>query len=180
MNKVLIVVDMLNDFIRKDGSLYCGQTAEDIIPHIKEKLTKYRKNDDLIIYLQDYHDKNDIEFDRFPPHAIAGTTGCEVISELAPKKNDVVIKKKRYSGFYGTDLDIILMKNYILMKYNTTVVEVVGVCTSICVMDTVGGLANRDIKTIVPASCVADFDQEMHKMALMRMKTLYGSVIMPI
>ena len=46
-------------------------------------------------------------------------------------------------------------------------------------MDTVGGLANRDIKTIVPVSCVTDFDQEMHKMALLRMKNLYGCTIVP-
>lgn len=173
MNKALIIVDMLDDFIREDGSLYCGQTAKDIVPHIKERLIKYRKNDDLVIYLQDYHDKDDIEFDRFPSHAIAGTTGCEIISELKPEKKEIVIKKKRYSGFYKTDLDVVLLFNDI------TVVEVTGVCTSICIMDTVGGLANRDIKSMVSILCVADFDQEMHKMALLRMRNLYGCAIVP-
>ena len=173
MNKALIIVDMLNDFVRKDGALYCGQTSEDIIPYIKEKIIENRKNNVLIIYLQDCHDPDDLEFDRHPPHAIADTYGSKIISELAPEKDDIVIKKKRYSGFYETNLDVELIINKI------SVVEIVGVCTSICVMDTVGGLANRDIKTIVPVSCAADFDQEMHKMALMRMKTLYGSTIIP-
>lgn len=174
MNKALIIVDMLNDFINENGALYCGQTSRDIIPHIQTKLAENRKEHSLIIYLQDCHDPDDLEFDRFPPHAVIGTHGGEIISELAPEKNDIIIKKKRYSGFYKTNLDKVLEKNKI------SVAEIVGVCTSICVMDTVGGLANRDIKTIVPASCVADFDQEMHKMALMRMKTLYGSAIVPI
>jgi nicotinamidase-related amidase len=173
MKKALIIVDMLNDFIRKDGALYCGQTAENIIPHIQAKLIENRKNDNLIIYLQDCHSPDDVEFNRFPPHAVINTFGSEVIPELTSKENDIVIKKRRYSGFYGTNLDVILWTNKV------TVVEIVGVCTSICVMDTVGGLANRDIKTIVPASCVADFDQEMHKMALKRMNILYGCTIIP-
>jgi nicotinamidase-related amidase len=174
MNKALIIVDMLNDFVREDGALYCGQTSKDIISHIQAKLVNNRKDNNLIIYLQDCHDLHDLEFDRFPPHAIVDTPGNEVISELAPEKGDTIIKKKRYSGFYKTNLDTILKKNKI------SVVEIVGVCTSICIMDTVGGLANRDIKTIIPFPCVADFDQDMHKMALKRMRTLYGSAIMPI
>ena len=174
MNKALIITDMLNDFIREDGALYCGQTAEDIIPHIQSKLADNRKDNNLIIYLQDCHDLHDLEFDRFPPHAIVDTYGGEIISELAPEKGDIIIKKKRYSGFYGTNLDEVLEEN------KMSVTEVVGVCTSICVMDTVGGLANRDIKVIIPFPCVADFDQKMHKMALKRMRTLYGCTIMPI
>lgn len=47
-------------------------------------------------------------------------------------KKDLVIKKTRYSGFYETELDAVLKGNLI------DKVEVVGVCTSICVMDTVG------------------------------------------
>ena len=56
-------------------------------------------------------------------------------------------------------------------------VEVVGVSTSICVMDTVGGLANRDYKITVPVKGVADFDPEFHEFALKRMKQLYGASI---
>jgi nicotinamidase-related amidase len=42
-------------------------------------------------------------------------------------------------------------------------------------MDTVGGLANRDYKTVVPEAGVADFDPDMHRMALRRMKAVYGT-----
>ena len=171
MSKALIIVDMLNDFVKEGGALYCGQTVRDIIPCIKRRLVENHEKGNLIIYLQDWHSPDDIEFNRFPPHAIVNTFGSEVISELTPKENDIVIKKKRYSGFYGTDLDVILWTNKI------TIVEIVGVCTSICIMDTVGGLTNRDIETTVPVSCVADFDPEMHKMALTRMKSLYGCTI---
>ena len=46
-------------------------------------------------------------------------------------------------------------------------------------MDTAGGLANRDIKVVISPSCVADFDQEMHRMSLNRMEAIYGCTVLP-
>jgi nicotinamidase/pyrazinamidase len=170
--KALIIIDMLNDFIDKNGALYCGDTARSIIPFIQERLEAFRNNKDLVIYLTDSHDKDDKEFEKFPSHCIAGTRGSEIIPELAPMPGEKVIPKKRYSGFYGTDLENILESE------GVDEVEVVGVCTSICVMDTVGGLANRDYKITVPVNGVADFDQEFHEFALKRMKQVYGAIIL--
>ena len=167
--KALIIVDMLNDFVNEKGALYCGETARSIIPFIEGRLKTYRNRKDLVIYLQDSHDEDDKEFEKFPKHSVAGTWGSEVIPELSPKPGETVIPKKRYSGFYGTDLENVL-------KFaNADDVEVVGVCTSICVMDTVGGLANRDYKITVPIKGVADFDPEFHEFAVKRMKQLYGA-----
>ena len=170
-NKALIVVDMLNDFIDEKGALFCGRSARGIVPSIRQKIENYRSRKLTVIFLQDAHDENDAEFEKFPRHCITGTWGSEVIPELAPGPADIVVTKKRYSGFYGTDLDKILAD----CKVNE--VEVVGVCTSICVMDTVGGLANRDYSISVAADGVADFDQEFHEFALKRMGQLYGARI---
>jgi nicotinamidase-related amidase len=63
------------------------------------------------------------------------------------------------------------------LKPDNSVIEVAGVCTSICDMDTVGDLANRDYATVIHRNCVADFDQDMHNMALKRMASLYGTEI---
>jgi len=82
-----------------------------------------------------------------------------------------VVPKKRYSGFFGTDLE------NILAGAGIAAVEVVGVCTSICVMDTVGGLANRDYAMSVPVKGVADFDSEAHRFSLKRMEKLYGAEV---
>ena len=167
--KALIISDMLNDFVDEKGALYCGDTARSIIPFIQERLTSYRNRKDFVIYLQDSHDEDDKEFEKFPKHSVAGTWGCEVIPELSPQAGDKVIPKKRYSGFYGTDLE------NVLKSAGIDDVEVVGVCTSICVMDTVGGLANRDYKITVPVKGVADFDPEMHQFSLKRMEKIYGA-----
>jgi len=167
----LIIVDMLNDFIDEKGALYCGQSAVDIIPFIRERLDTHRREGSLVIYLQDAHKEDDLEFKKFPKHCVAGTRGSRVIDALAPQDDDRILTKTRYSGFYGTDLESILA------AFNPTDVEVVGVCTSICVMDTVGGLANRDYHIIVPAAGVADFDPEAHRFALQRMERLYGAIV---
>ena len=167
--KALIISDMLNDFVDEKGALYCGNTARSIIPFIQERLTSYRNRKDFVIYLQDSHDEDDKEFEKFPKHSVAGTWGCEVIPELSPLAGEKVIPKKRYSGFYGTDLE------NVLKSADVDEVEVVGVCTSICVMDTVGGLANRDYNITVPVKGVADFDPEMHQFSLKRMEKIYGA-----
>ncbi len=167
--KALIVIDMLNDFIHEKGALFCGNNARDKIPFIKQRIQTYRDNGDLVIYMTDSHDVDDKEFDKFQKHAVTGTWGNEIIPELAPAPEDKVIPKKRYSSFYGTDLENVLKTS------NVEMAEVVGVCTSICVMDTVGDLVNRDYPVTVPVKGVADFDQEAHEFALKRMKQIYGA-----
>lgn len=166
--KGLIIVDMLNDFIDKNGALYCGKRARAIIPFIRKRLYAYRKNKNLVIYIRDSHDKDDKEFEKFPAHCITGSWGGEIIPELTPESGEKIISKKRYSGFYGTDLE------KVLKTAGVDKLEVVGVCTSICVMDTAGGLANRDYTVTIPVEGVADFDPEFHEFSLKRMEKIYG------
>lgn len=170
--RAVIIVDMLNDFVDEKGALYCGKDARAIVPLIKKRLWHFRESGDLVVYLKDSHDENDKEFDRFPKHCVTGTWGNEIIPELSPNPGEVVLPKKRFSGFYGTALD------NILSSAGVEEVDVVGVCTSICVMDTVGGLANRDYRITVPAKEVADFDTEFHHFALKRMAQTYGAQVL--
>jgi len=180
--KALIVVDMLNDFVDEKGAL-SFEAARTIVPFIKSRVNEYRKNSDYIMFLRDWHKENDLEFRRFPAHAIKWTWGAEIIPELNSelhsikgKGKEAIINKQRYSGFFGTKLHESLQ---ILKKVHDGIesVEVVGVCTSICVMDTVGGLANRDYNIIVPKAGVADFDPDNHAFALKRMENLYGAKV---
>lgn len=169
--QALIIIDMVNDFIHPDGALYCGKRAEKIVPVISEQLERCRKAGDAVIYLQDSHAANDKEFEKFPSHCVTGTWGNRIIDALEPANDERVLAKTRYSGFYGTDLDRVLTQ----LKPNRVIV--VGVCTSICVMDTVGGLVNRDYSVSVPANAVADFDSEAHIFSLKRMEKIYGAQI---
>lgn len=167
--KALLIVDMLNDFVDKKGALYCGKEADDIIPLIQKRLSDARDQNDLVIFIQDSHDENDREFTRYAKHAVKGTWGNEIIESLTPEPGEKVVPKPTLSSFYQTDLEQFLKDKRI------DEVQVVGVCTSICVMDAVGDLTNRGYKVKVPVSEVADFDQQAHAFALQRMKAVYGA-----
>ncbi len=171
-NTAFIIIDMLNDFIDPNGSLYCGPAARDIIGPVEKTLAESRRNSCPIFFLRDSHDEDDLEFNRFQRHCVTGTWGSEIIPEMTPKPDEIVLPKKRYSGFYGTDLENLLAGT------GVDAVRVAGVCTSICVMDTVGGLANRDYRITVSTQEVADFDPEMHEFSLKRMKNIYGAEIL--
>ena len=169
--QALIIVDMLNDFIDPKGTLYCGQAGEAIVPFIKERLQAARTHDDLVIFVTDSHEEDDVEFRRYDRHAVAGTWGGEIIPDLSPAAGEPVVCKKTLNSFHGTKLE------QLLAEAAVKTVEVVGVCTSICVMDLVGDLAARNYGIVVPANGVADFDEEFHEFALRRMARVYGAEV---
>jgi len=129
---VLLISDMLRDFIGEDGALYCGAPAKKIIPFIRSKIDECRLSGGKIIYTCDSHRPDDPEFSMFKPHCVEGTEGARIIDELEPRKDDIIIKKTTFSSFYGTELE------KVLKELAPETVYVAGVCTSICVMDAVG------------------------------------------
>lgn len=152
--RVLVVVDMLNAFAHKDGTLFCPD-AEKVIPYVKEKVEEFINAGEQIVFLCDNHDEDDKEFEKFPKHAIANTWEADVIDELkfALEHPGVFwIPKTRYSGFYKTGLDEVIQNE----GMENATFEIVGVCTGICDMDTIGDFANRDMKTAIHKNGVAD------------------------
>jgi len=171
MKEVLLVIDMLADFMEEGGALFCGHEARATIPFVQDKIAEIRGRGGIVIYVTDAHDPDDREFELFPAHAVRGSEGGKVIAEIAPQSGDRVIPKTRLSSFYDTDLDSVLCEEHVER------VHVVGVCTSICIMDAVGDLHNRHIETIVYKDGVADFDPEAHEFALKRMEKVYGAKV---
>ena len=170
MGKVaLIVADMLRDFIDPKGALYVGPTAREIIPFVARKIDEVRARGGVVIFVGDAHASDDREFKFFPPHAVKGTGGAEIIPELVLKPGDYRVEKTRYSSFAKTDLEDILKKEQVDR------VEVVGVCTSICILETVKELFDRDISSLVYRQGVADFDPEGHAFALKHMGRVFGA-----
>lgn len=159
---------MLNDFIRKEGKLYVGKSGEKIISSIKRELDRFRREKSQIFYICDQHQPNDKEFELFPSHCLFGTRGAEIIEELKPLNNEYIIHKRRYSGFFQTDLDISLRENDILE------LELTGVCTNICVLYTAASARMLNYKVTVLKNCVASFDQQAHNFALKQMEDILG------
>lgn len=169
--KALLVIDMLRDFLEPEGALFCGEKARRIIPFVIKQIETFHQKGDPVIFICDAHKRHDPEFKLFKPHCLKGSKGAQIIPELPLKPEDIVVSKTRYSAFYQTNLEDLLKKKGI------TDVYVTGVCTSICVMDTVGDLRNRNYEVYVFRQGVADFDPRAHRFALERMAKIYGAKI---
>jgi nicotinamidase/pyrazinamidase len=172
MKRALLVVDMIEDFVHEGGALYCGPSMGRIVPVIQAELSRARTANEPVVYLTDNHLPDDAEFKIFPPHAIAGSEGAEIVPELAPSKDDVVIPKRRYSGFFGTDLDITLRER------GVDTLRLVGDCTNICVLYTAADAHNLGYAVEVVERGVTSFDEEAHGDALRELEKTLGAKIL--
>ncbi len=165
----VIVVDMINDFVT--GVLKC-ERASRIISNIKSLLDFTRKKELPVIYVSDAHLPGvDEELELWPPHAIVGTEGAEIIEELKPVEGDYTLQKRRYSAFYETGLDTLLRE----LKVDTVVL--VGLVTNVCIQHTAADAFFRGYRTIVPENCVEAPTEEAQKTAIEYLKMNYGSEI---
>jgi len=169
MKEALLVIDMLNDFVLKGSPLEVPDTRA-IIPVIHNELERAHRSGDPVIYLCDSHAPDDREFSKFgwPPHAVHGTRGAEIVDELRPEARDIVIRKTTYSGFFGTDLDAVLK------RLNVEALRLTGDVTHICVLFTAADAVLRDYPVTVVKNGVAGLAREDHEAALRIMKNVLG------
>mgnify|MGYP001618900364 FL=1 len=167
--EALLIIDMLNDFVLEGAPLEVPETRK-IIPVIKKEISEARAKGIPVIYICDAHDKNDKEFSKFgwPAHAVKGTKGAQVVDELIPQPNDIIIEKTTYSGFYNSRLD------KILKKLGVKNLRLTGCVTHICVMFTASDAVLRDYKVMVVENGVAGLAKEDHDAALRIMKNVLG------
>ena len=166
MRKTLIVVDMQNDFV--DGALGTKE-AVNILPNVKKKIAKYKESGDEIIFTRDTHQKNYLKTNegRNLPveHCIENTKGWEIHSEL--EVDSAMYINKPCFGY--TDWG----------KFDFEEVELVGLCTDICVVSNalIIKAAFPEIDVIVDASCCAGVTPKTHEAALTTMKSCQIKVI---
>ncbi len=169
MRVAILVIDMLNDFIK--GRLKCDR-AQRIVPNVRKVIDEARKKNIPIIYVKDSHIKGvDYELKIWGEHALKGDEGSEIIDELKPREGDYIIEKRRYSAFFQTDLDLLLR------ELNVDTVVLTGVTTDICVKHTAADAFFRGYNIIVLEDCVEAFDEESHKFALNYMQKIYKARI---
>jgi len=166
--KALIVVDMLFDFIDPAGALYIGPVASGLTKAVKSRLELYRSANDPVIFICDRHHQDDSEFAMFPPHSIEESKGAAIVDLLTPGKGERIIYKRRYSAFFGTDLDLTLREK------NITELELAGAVTNICILYTAADARMLNYKVSVSREAVGSFDQEAHLFALQEMEKTLG------
>jgi len=162
-SKALIIVDMLNDFVREEAPLKVPE-IETVIEPIKREIRKAHIENYPVIYICDSHDSDDREFKLYPPHAVTGTKGADVIGELKPASNDLVIKKKTLSSFYNTDLDKVLSEKKI------EEVIITGCVANICVYFTAFEAVVRGLKVSVVLDAIMGLDKKDYDISVEQMK----------
>ena len=166
--KALLVIDMLVDFIDPKGALYIGPVAAELVSGVAERVEAFRKEGNPVIYICDHHLEDDHEFKMFPPHSLAGSEGSKVVQELAPQAGERIIYKRRYSAFFGTDLDLTLREK------GVSELELSGCVTNICVLYTAADARNLNYQVTVFKKAVNGFDPQAHHFALQEMDKTLG------
>ena len=147
----LVVVDMQNDFVREGGGLLVPD-AEATIPAISALLELARAHGMRVVYSQDTHREGDPEWQIWPEHAREGSWGWEIVDELAPARDDVVLRKLRYDAFYGTPLD------HLLRLWHVDALVICGTVADICVHYTAASAALRWYDVVIPRDAVSALD----------------------
>ncbi|MDA8324714.1 MAG: cysteine hydrolase [Nitrospiraceae bacterium] len=159
--EALLVLDMLNDFVRRGAPLEVPANRG-IIAAVQREIKKARRKGNPVIYVCDNHTHDDKEFSKYnwPPHGVRGSEGQKVIEELKPRAGDIIIKKTYYSAFYKTKLQAVLK------KLGVDTLRLTGCLTHICVLFTAYEAALRDFGVIVVKDGVADLTRDYHESAL--------------
>lgn len=172
MAKVLVVVDMQNDFI--SGSLGTKE-AQAIVPAVVEKIRKYQDNGDVVLYTYDTHGEDYLETQegRNLPvkHCIRGTWGWQLADEIAELAEGADTYEKPTFGSRE------LMQD--LAELNPEAIEFIGLCTDICVVSNVLGTKAwlPETPLTVDSRCCAGVTPESHETALATMRSCQVNVI---
>jgi len=102
---------------------------------------------------------------------IKGTLGCQIIPELAPAASETVIVKKRYSAFFGTELD------EVLAELKPDAIILAGVNTHACIRTTAIDAYQRDWPVVLALDCIDSYDREHHEVSLRYMKDKLATVM---
>jgi len=190
---VLVVIDMQNGFCTHGGSYEKSGTTigakidkyRQIIPTVIRMIDvchelripvfytqqlKEASGIDLLSRMHRIIPKRRIEFAKI--HAcVAGTWDAQIIDELLPTKNDLIVVKRRDSAFQDTEFELWLK------SIGADTIIYTGIDTCICVENSVRDGFNLGYDVVVVEDAVASSWQELHKATLSKIRGSFGLVI---
>jgi len=162
-NTALLIIDMQNDFVGLEAPLRVAG-ADGIIGPITALLNCFREKNLPVIHLLRVHRPGgaDVEYFRRElfaktPFAVAGTRGAAVIDPLTPLPGEYILSKTRMSGFFGTDLDLLLR------SLGIEWIIVAGIQTPNCIRTTVFDAMAFGYETYLVSDATAAATGEIHQ-----------------
>ena len=175
-NTALLVIDMQNDFIQEGAVLEVKGIRKGILK-FKEFINKLREKGIIIIYTKHIFDlvNNPIEVKLYPFLAKKGlrdnTFGTDIFGELKPSAEDLIIKKRRYDSFIGTELESALrcrgIENLIIT----------GTMTNVCCESTARTAMMKDFNVLFCSDLTFTSDSDIHKNTLKNILAHFGKVM---
>lgn len=184
MTDALVVVDMQNDYCHQEGT--CARTGrvlldgERVVDRVDALLGAARRVGTLVVYCLMSVSSGPVPCGPWQQKrveremadvCVEGTWGQEVLTDLAPVAGDHVVHKTRYSGFLGTNLDLLLRTHLVDTCYFA------GVTTNGCVDLTLRDAYQRDYRVMGIVDGVGAYDQRLHDAALANWARSYGDVV---
>lgn len=171
-NTAVLVIDMLNDFCVEGGAMVLPG-SERLLPAQNSVINTVREGGGVVAFIIDSHRpdlRRDREYLKRSPHCVEGSWGAQVMDGLDQHDDDLRILKRRYSGFFNTDLDLTLKD----MEIDTVIA--MGVVTNICVRSTVHDAFFHGYRVVVPEDCVAATGPREQDSSLYDIGTHFGLV----
>jgi ureidoacrylate peracid hydrolase len=168
----ILVIDMLNEFCKPGGAMVLPG-YEALVGPQKRVIEAARAAGAPVVWVVDSHRPNmrrEREFAKRTPHCIEGGWGAQVIDDLGARPDEIFVKKRRYSAFFNTDLDVTLR------DMQVEAVVAMGVVTNICVRSTVHDAFFNGYTVVVPEDCVAATGPREQASSLYDIATHFGTV----
>jgi len=166
-NPVLIVVDIQGgaaSTMPTPGIPVMSGRAERA-PRVRDLIAHCRSAGVPVVFIQEVHKPDLVDIGREldgaeGPHCIEGDEQTELASWIDPRPEEFVIRKRRYSAFFGTELEIVLK------AYRAGTVLLVGGLTDVCIHYTAADAHQHDYAVRVLTDCVAGSSERAHDAAL--------------
>lgn len=176
----LLVVDMQKDFLQPDGLLpVWGGPA--VIPNILRLVEAFHAAERPVIFTRHIYENPEQDggatarwwkVDNNSMLLREGTWHAELHDALRPGSHDKVLAKRRYSGFFGTDLEILLR------TAGVQDIVICGVCTNICCEATAHDAFFRDFNVFFLVDGTGATDEAAHLTTLRSFALAYGKLVM--
>lgn len=157
---MLLIVDMENEDLHREGKRYMGEEAARIIPTIAELRERVKRAGGLVVHTQSVRKPDALEFTLFKNvvRKVEGTWGAEFIDELKPQSGEPVVVKYTHDCFYKTDMESLLER--LRLRPGEGRIIVTGIATRGCVQCAVTGFSVRDYYVYVPLDCTTQRDEK--------------------
>jgi len=170
---VLLIVDMEYGFLDSKSPLFVNLGFE-IVTNIKKILNIYREKKLQIIFVKREHRKSGIDIDKTRVEIFKKSKGLilendkssEIIDDLKPLKDEIIVIKRRWSSFFGTELDMLLR------RLNIKNLIVTGIQTPNCIRATVYDALSLDYNVIVISDATASKSEKIQKNNLFDIENL--------